>query len=68
LGVPRPSGRFRQGSHPERQTKAFASALSEAGKLPRLTRYEGLNHFELMECFGDPGHALVRDILGKMGM
>jgi arylformamidase len=52
----------------QRQTKAFASALSEAGKLTRLTRYEGLNHFELMECFGDPGHALVRDILGKMGM
>jgi acetyl esterase/lipase len=52
----------------QRQTKAFASALSEAGKLTRLTRYEGLNHFELMECFGEPGHALVRDILGQMGM
>ena len=52
----------------QRQTKAFASALSEAGKLTRLTRYEGLNHFELMESFGEPGHALVRDILGQMGM
>ena len=52
----------------QRQTKAFASALSEAGKLTRLIRYEGLNHFELMECFGDPGHALVRDILGQMGI
>jgi len=52
----------------QRQTKAFASALGEVGKLTRLTRYEGLNHFELTECFGEPGHALVRDILGQIGL
>ena len=52
----------------QRQTKAFASALSESGKLAKLTRFDGVNHFELMECFGKADHALVRDILAQMGI
>jgi arylformamidase len=52
----------------QRQTRAFASALSESGKLTKLTRFDAVNHFELMECFGKADHALVRDILAQMGI
>jgi acetyl esterase/lipase len=51
-----------------RQTLAFASALGESGKLTKLARFDGVNHFELMECFGKAEHALVREILAQMGI
>jgi arylformamidase len=50
----------------QRQTKAFAAALERAGKLNGLVRIPGVNHFELMEDFGDRNSLLVRTILDRM--
>lgn len=49
-----------------RQTRAFAAALEEAGRLTRLVLIPGLNHFELMESFGDPGSQLARIVREEM--
>ena len=51
-----------------RQTRAFAGALQEAGRLQKLIYCPSLNHYELMTKFADPGHVLVRAILGQMGL
>lgn len=50
----------------QRQTREFAAALDKAGKLTRLQRFAGVNHFELMECFADPAHPLVQLVLDGM--
>jgi arylformamidase len=50
-----------------RQTRAFAAGLEKAGRLTKLIDCPNVNHFELMERFGDPRHELVRSILGQMG-
>lgn len=52
----------------QRQTREFARALEKAGKLQRLFRCPGVNHFELMECYKDPRHELVRAIFDQMGI
>lgn len=52
----------------QRQSREFAAALEKSGRLSRLMRVPGVNHFELMECFADPQHALVRAIFEQMGM
>ena len=52
----------------QRQTREFASALKRAGRLQNLVRFDGVNHFELMECFGQPAHPLVHAILEQMGL
>jgi arylformamidase len=51
-----------------RQSREFAAALEKAGRLQQLIRFPGLNHFELMEKFGDGAHGLVRTILRQMGL
>ena len=50
----------------QRQWREFAEALRRAGRLRGAVRFAGLNHFELMEKFGDPGHPLVRAVLEQM--
>lgn len=52
----------------QRQSREFAAALDKAGRLTRLMRLPGVNHFELMECFRDPAHPLVRAILEQTGV
>lgn len=52
----------------QRQTQQFARALERAGRLQRLMRCAGLNHFELMEKFADPHHELVQAVFGQMGL
>ena len=52
----------------QRQSREFAAALQKAGRPARLARFPGVNHFELMEKFGDAEHALVRGILEQMGI
>jgi arylformamidase len=51
----------------QRQTREFARALEKVGRLTKLVRFANINHFELMECFDDPSHALVQTILEQMG-
>jgi arylformamidase len=51
-----------------RQTQAFAGELERTGKLQKLLLCPGVNHFELMEKYADPAHALVRGILAQMGV
>lgn len=52
----------------QRQSREFAAALETAARPGRLVRYPGVNHFELMEKYGDGGHALVRGIFEQMGI
>lgn len=47
----------------QRQSREFAGGLDKAGRLSKLMRLPGVNHFELMECFADRDHALVRAVL-----
>ena len=49
----------------QRQSREFAAALDKAGRLQKLMRLPGVNHFELMECFTDERHPLVRAILAQ---
>jgi len=51
----------------QRQSREFAAALEKSGRLSRLMRVPGVNHFELTECFADPEHALMRAIFEQMG-
>jgi arylformamidase len=51
-----------------RQSREFAAALDKAGRLQKLMRLPGVNHFELMECFTDERHPLVRAILAQTGV
>jgi arylformamidase len=51
----------------QRQSREFAAGLEQAGRLTQLMRLRGVNHFELMECFRDPSHPLVRAILEQTG-
>ena len=50
----------------QRQSREFAAALDKAGRLQKLMRLPGVNHFELMECFTDGRHPLIRAILDQM--
>jgi arylformamidase len=50
----------------QRQSREFAAALERAGKLLGAIRLPGLNHFEIMETFGDPKSALIEAIVGKL--
>jgi len=52
----------------QRQSREFAAALRNAGRLQSEVRHPGVNHFELMEKFADPDHPLVRGILQQMGI
>jgi arylformamidase len=52
----------------QRQSREFAAALDRAGRLSKLMRVPGVNHFELMECFTDTAHPLVRAIFEQMGI
>jgi arylformamidase len=51
----------------QRQNRAFAAELEKIGRLTRLIKCAGQNHFELMERFTDPDHELVRAIRQQMG-
>jgi arylformamidase len=51
-----------------RQSRELAAALERAGRLQKLLRLPGVNHFELMECFRDPDYPLVRAILEQTGI
>ena len=50
-----------------RQTREFAAGLARTGRLTKLIDCPNVNHFELMERFGDPRHELTRAILELMG-
>jgi arylformamidase len=52
----------------QRQSREFAAALRRVGRLEAEVRHSRVNHFELMEKFADPDHALVRGILQQMGI
>lgn len=52
----------------QRQSREFAAALKQAGRLQKLVRCAGVNHFELMEKYADPRHELVRAIFEQMGI
>jgi arylformamidase len=52
----------------QRQSREFAAALDKAGRLAGVMRLPGVNHFELMECFRDAAHPLVRAILEQTGV
>lgn len=52
----------------QRQSREFAAALRAAGRLEAEVRHPGVNHFELMEKFAVPDHALVRGVLQQMGI
>src|SRR3954470_84781 len=51
-----------------RQSEEFAASLEKAGRLQRVIRFPGVNHFELMEKYGDPDHPLVQAVFEQMGM
>jgi arylformamidase len=51
----------------QRQSREFANALDNSGRLAERRRVSGVNHFELMEQFADPESELVRCILAQMG-
>ncbi len=50
-----------------RQTREFAAGLRQAGRLTKLIDCPKVNHFELMECWKEPRHELVRAIFEQMG-
>jgi len=50
-----------------RQTRAFADALRNAGRLTKLIDCRNVNHFELMECFKDSRHELMKAVFEQMG-
>jgi arylformamidase len=50
----------------QRQSSAFAEALNRVGRLGRVVRVPGVNHFELMEHFGDPKSLLANVVLEQM--
>jgi arylformamidase len=47
----------------QRQSREFAAALEKAGRLRKLMRAPGVNHFELMERLADPQHELTRELI-----
>jgi arylformamidase len=50
-----------------RQTREFAEALRQAGRLTKLIDCRNVNHFELMECLKDPRHELLQAVFEQMG-
>jgi arylformamidase len=50
-----------------RQTREFAAGLRKAGRLTKLIDCPNVNHFELMECFRDPRHELMKAVFEQMG-
>ena len=52
----------------QRQSREFAAALERAGRLQKLMRLPGVNHFELMERMREPEYPLVRAILEQTGV
>lgn len=46
-----------------RQTRAFAAALEEAGRLAGLVEMPGADHFDVNEAFGAPGSPVHRAVL-----
>lgn len=51
-----------------RQSREYAAGLERAGRLQRLARFAGVNHFELPEKLADPAHELTRAALEQMGV
>jgi arylformamidase len=49
-----------------RQSREFAAALDDAGRLNGSHRFSGLNHFEIMEAFGDADSLLAQAIRERM--
>ena len=52
----------------KRQPRAFAVALAAAGKPVRLVEIAGVNHFEVLQQFGDAKSELARLALGLMAL
>jgi arylformamidase len=51
----------------QRQSREFAKALERSGRLADCRCFPGLNHFEIMEQFGEPQGDLIRYIVGSIG-
>jgi len=50
-----------------RQSQEFAKALRRSGRLADGKCFAGLNHFEIMEQFGEPESDLMRYIIDRLG-
>ncbi len=50
----------------QRQTRAFADALTRAGKTAELIYAEGYNHFEIAESLGNPYGPMGRAVVSLM--
>jgi arylformamidase len=49
-----------------RQSQEFANALRRTGRLAECRCFAGLNHFEIMEQFGEPESDLMRYIIDRL--
>jgi arylformamidase len=52
----------------ERQSREFAEAVRQAGRLEAFIVGHGFNHFELLETLADPAGLLGRAALGQMAL
>ena len=50
----------------QRQSREFAKALELSGRLADCRRFPSLNHFEIMEQFGEPQGDLIRYIVASI--
>jgi arylformamidase len=50
----------------QRHSRDFAAKLKAYGRLSGSRQFEGVNHFEIMEAFGDPHSPLIEAIVAQM--
>ena len=50
-----------------RQSQEFANSLRRSGRLADCRCFAGLNHFEIMEQFGEPESDLIRYVVSSIG-
>ncbi len=50
-----------------RQSQEFANALRRSRRLAECRCFTGLNHFEIMEQFGEPESELIRYVVSSIG-
>lgn len=50
----------------QRHSREFAAELDKNGRLNGIQRFNRLNHFEIMDAFGDPDSLLAKAIIERM--